>query len=75
MSRRSSAGSAACSTSACRLPSNSRRAAMTRPPRVALVDLLAARYTTLHSLNAAPDHRAPIAALADIDDMDDVLVF
>ena len=40
-----------------------------------LVDLLAAHYTTLHSLNAAPDHRAPIAALADIADMDDVLVF
>ncbi len=40
-----------------------------------LVQRLAARYATLHSLNAAPDHRAPIAALADIDDMDDVLVF
>jgi FkbM family methyltransferase len=43
--------------------------------RRALIDLLAARYTTLHSLNAAPDHRAPIAALADIGEMDDVLVF
>ena len=43
--------------------------------RRGLVDLLAARYTTLHSLNASPDHRAPIAALADIADMDDVLVF
>ena len=50
--------------------------AATMPPRArGLVDLLAARYTTLHSLNASPDHRAPIAALADIDDMDDVLVF
>ena len=40
-----------------------------------LVKLLAKHYTTMHSLNAAPDHRAPIAALADIADMDDVLVF
>lgn len=40
-----------------------------------LIDLLATRYTTFHSLNAAPDHRAPIAALAEIGDMDDVLVF
>jgi len=43
--------------------------------RRGLIDLLAGHYTTLHSLNAAPDHRAPIAALADIQDMDDVLVF
>ena len=43
--------------------------------RRGLIDLLAARYTTLHSLNASPDHRAPIAALADIGGMDDVLVF
>ena len=43
--------------------------------RRGLVDLLAARYTTLHSLNASPDHRAPISALADIDGMDDVMVF
>ena len=40
-----------------------------------LVRLLAGHYSTMHSLNAAPDHRAPIAALADIEDMDDVLVF
>ena len=40
-----------------------------------LVRLLAGHYSTMHSLNAAPDHRAPIAALADIQDMDDVLVF
>jgi hypothetical protein len=40
-----------------------------------LIDLLAAHYTTLHSLTATPDHRAPISALADIADMDDVLVF
>jgi FkbM family methyltransferase len=40
-----------------------------------LVQLLSAHYATMHSLNAAPDHRAPIAALADIGDMDDVLVF
>ena len=43
--------------------------------RRALIDFLAARYATLHRLNAAPDHRAPIAALADIGDIDDVLVF
>ncbi len=75
MSRRSSAGSAACSTRVCRSRSNSRRAVMNLTARRALVDFLAAHYTTLHSLNAAPDHRAPIAALADIGDMDDVLVF
>jgi FkbM family methyltransferase len=40
-----------------------------------LVRLLAAHYSTMHSLNAVPDHRAPIAALAGIDDMHDVLVF
>ena len=40
-----------------------------------LVKLLAEHYTTLHSLNAVSDHRAPIAALAEVDDMDDVLVF
>lgn len=43
--------------------------------RQELVQRLAAHYATLHSLNAAPGHRAPIAALADIGDMDDVLVF
>ncbi len=40
-----------------------------------LVRLLAANYSAMHSLNASPDHRAPIAALADMTDMDDVLVF
>lgn len=43
--------------------------------RSSLIDLLAARYTMLHRLNAPPDHRAPISALADIGGMDDVLVF
>ena len=73
--RRSFAGLAECSTSACRSHSNSRRAATIPNRGAALIDFLAARYATLHRLNAAPDHRAPIAALADIGDIDDVLVF
>ena len=40
-----------------------------------LSDLLAAHYSTLHSLNGSPDQRQPIAALATMQDMDDILVF
>jgi FkbM family methyltransferase len=40
-----------------------------------LVRLLAAHYSTLHSLNGAPDHRLPIGALETMPDMDDILVF
>jgi hypothetical protein len=39
------------------------------------VRLLAAHYSTMHSLNAAADHRAPVATLNAIKDMDDILVF
>jgi hypothetical protein len=40
-----------------------------------LVRMLTAHYSTWHSLNAAADHRAPIAALDAVRDMDDILVF
>jgi FkbM family methyltransferase len=40
-----------------------------------LVRLLAAHYSTLHSLNAPPEHRLPIHALTAMQDMDDILVF
>jgi FkbM family methyltransferase len=40
-----------------------------------LLGLLGAHYSTWHSLNAAADHRAPIAALDAVEDMDDILVF
>jgi FkbM family methyltransferase len=40
-----------------------------------LVRLLAAHYSTLHSLNGPPDQRLPIGALATMEDMDDILVF
>lgn len=40
-----------------------------------LVDLLARHYTSLHRLTAESDHRAGIEALAEIDRIDDVLVF
>ena len=40
-----------------------------------LVRLLAGHYSTLHSLNASPDHRLPISALETMEDMDDILVF
>jgi len=40
-----------------------------------LVRTLASHYSTLHSLNGPPDHRAPIAALGEIERIDDILVF
>jgi FkbM family methyltransferase len=40
-----------------------------------LVGLLGAHYSTWHSLHAAPGHRASIAALEAMEDMDDILVF
>ncbi|MET0633002.1 MAG: FkbM family methyltransferase [Xanthobacteraceae bacterium] len=40
-----------------------------------LVRLLAVHYSTWHSLSAAADHRAPIAALDAVKEMDDILVF
>ena len=40
-----------------------------------LVDLLTRHYTTMHRLTAEPEHRADIAALLTIEDIDDVLVF
>jgi len=40
-----------------------------------LIGLLGAHYSTLHHLHAPPDHRAPIAALEGMAELDDILVF
>ncbi len=43
--------------------------------RHALANMLGRHYSTLHSLSAPPDQRAPIAALTQIERIDDILVF